>query len=70
MKRAPKSNAAEAAPCLAVYDGQTCVGHILARGKAGHEATDPDDQSLGTFATVKAAADAILAAAMRRRIVP
>jgi hypothetical protein len=61
---------AEGAPCTAVYAGQTCVGHILARGKAGHEAVDTDDVSLGTFANMKAAADAIVAEAMRRGIAP
>jgi hypothetical protein len=52
---APKS-----APTLSyVYDGRTCLGHILARGKAGFEAFDRDDRSLGLFPTAKAAADAL-----------
>ena len=34
---------------LAIYGGQTCCGHILNRGKAGWEAFDRDDRSLGTF---------------------
>jgi hypothetical protein len=48
------------APTLAyVYDGRECLGHILARGKAGFEAFGKDDRSLGLFKTAKAAADAL-----------
>jgi hypothetical protein len=32
-----------------VYDGQQCLGHVLARGKTGFEAFDRDDRSLGLF---------------------
>jgi hypothetical protein len=65
-----KGNAANGAPCMAVYSGRLCVGHVLNRGKAGHEATDANDVSLGMFSTTKAAADAVVAAAMRRGIAP
>jgi hypothetical protein len=41
---------------LSIYTGQVCCGHILNRGKAGWEAFDRDDSSLGIF---KSQADAI-----------
>ena len=44
---------------LSVYDGQRCLGHIIARGKRGFEAFDADDCSLGTFPTEHEAADAV-----------
>jgi hypothetical protein len=47
---------------LSVYDGQLCLGHLLPRGKAGVEAYDRADRSLGIFPTQKAAADAVSAA--------
>ena len=34
---------------LAVYDGRTCIGHLLARGKTGFEAFDHDERSLGVY---------------------
>jgi hypothetical protein len=46
---------------LAVYDGQTCLGFLLPRGKSGVEAFDADDKSIGVFSDMKAAADAISA---------
>jgi hypothetical protein len=46
---------------LAVYDGRTCIGHLLMRGKAGVEAFDADDRSLGLYPDLKAAAAAIRA---------
>lgn len=48
---------------LSVYDGQRCVGHIIARGRTGHEAFDRHDKSIGVFSTVKAAAAAVSEAA-------
>jgi hypothetical protein len=48
---------------LAVFDGQTCIGHLLSRGKAGFEAYDRDDRSLGIYPDQKSAADAISEAA-------
>src|SRR6266480_2310045 len=32
-----------------VYDGQQCLGHVLARGKTDFEAFDRDDRPLGPF---------------------
>jgi hypothetical protein len=49
-----------APPLVSVYDGQQCVGHVLARGKAGFEAFDTDDKSVGVFPTAKQAANALL----------
>jgi hypothetical protein len=46
-------------PRLAVYDGQRCLGHILGRGKLGHEAFDADHKSIGVFSSVKFAANAL-----------
>ena len=47
-------------PLSYVYDGQQCVGHVLSRGKAGFEAFDPNDISLGIFETQRQAANALL----------
>jgi hypothetical protein len=44
---------------LSVYAGQTCLGHLLPRGRLGIEAYDRDDVSLGLFPNQKAAADAV-----------
>lgn len=44
---------------LSVYIGRTCIGHILGRGRAGFETFGADENSPGTFATEKDAADAI-----------
>jgi hypothetical protein len=44
---------------LAVYDGTTCVGHVITRGKLGAEAFDADDHSVGIFASMAEAADAL-----------
>ena len=35
--------------CLSVYDGRTCLGFLLPRGKQGVEALDADERSLGIF---------------------
>ena len=34
-----------------VYDGRSCVGFVLARGRAGFEAFDAGERSLGVFET-------------------
>jgi hypothetical protein len=47
-------------PLAYVYDGRQCLGHIIARGKAGFEAFDSDDKSLGLFASQKEAAATIM----------
>jgi len=44
---------------VAIYAGQTCVGHVLSRGPHGFEAFDADDQSVGLFETQSAAANAL-----------
>lgn len=44
---------------LSVYDGARCLGHVLSRGPKGVEAFDQNDNSIGTFPTTKAAADAL-----------
>jgi hypothetical protein len=44
---------------LSVYAGQRCIGHVLHRGKTGFEAFDAADNSIGMFATVQQAADAL-----------
>jgi hypothetical protein len=46
-----------------VQAGSRCIGHVLSRGKLGHEAFDADEHSLGIFLTVKAAAIAVAEAA-------
>ena len=46
----------------ALYDGQTCLDHLLSRGKAGTEAFDYNDRSLGIFPDLKSAANAVTAA--------
>jgi hypothetical protein len=47
-------------PMLSVYDGQTCRGFILLRGRAGFEAYDCDEKLLGTFKTQREAANVIM----------
>jgi hypothetical protein len=42
-----------------VYSGRTCIGFALARGKHDVEAFTADQQSLGFFASVPEAANAI-----------
>ena len=44
---------------VAVYDGRACLGHVLGRGKAGFEAFDADNRSLGIFPSQREAAAAI-----------
>jgi hypothetical protein len=44
---------------LSVYDGQTCIGHLLPKGKSGIAAYDADDRLLGLFPTQRDAADAL-----------
>jgi hypothetical protein len=41
----------------AVYSGQQCLGHVLARGRSGFEAFD---ESRGIFETQAAAANALV----------
>jgi hypothetical protein len=53
---------------LAVYDGQQCVGFILARGHQGYEAFDADSVSFGIFSSEHDAANAISAAAGAEKV--
>jgi hypothetical protein len=50
---------------LSVYDGRTCLGHVMARGRFGFEGFDVDDKSLGMFRTRPEAVDAVTEAAKR-----
>jgi hypothetical protein len=45
--------------CLALYDGQRCVGFILAHGTAGYEAIAHDEVSQVLFPTQQEAAAAL-----------
>jgi hypothetical protein len=47
---------------LAIYAGQTCLGHVTSLGPRLFEAFDPDDKSIGIFKTQAGAADALEAA--------
>jgi hypothetical protein len=51
MSRAPN--------LVSVYDGQSYMGCILSRGRLGFEAFDKDERSIGLFADIKSAADAL-----------
>jgi hypothetical protein len=42
-------------PMLSIYDGQICIGWVLARERRGYEAFTAGDRSLGVFATRDAA---------------
>jgi hypothetical protein len=48
---------------VSVYDGQVCLGFVLARGCKGHEAFDAKERSLGLYPNQRDAADAVSAAA-------
>jgi hypothetical protein len=50
-----RSRTDHSTPMLSVYDGQVCVGFVLARGLREYEAFDAGEQSLGVFATRDAA---------------
>jgi hypothetical protein len=56
---APRKPAASATMLTVNDDGQRCVGHIIARGKLGHEAFDVSDRSIRIFQAQAQAADAI-----------
>jgi hypothetical protein len=46
-------------PLVSVCEGRECVSFILARGKAGFEAFDCDERSLGVYPTQGEAVNAI-----------
>jgi hypothetical protein len=50
-------------PLAYVTDGREAIGFILRRGPHRHEAFDRDEQSLGSFSTAAAAANAVCARA-------
>jgi hypothetical protein len=52
---------------ISVYDGRACLGFILARGRAGFEAFDREERSLGLYPAAPAAANAVSAAAGNER---
>ena len=54
------ATAARSSPLLSAYDGQRCLGLVLARGKLGFEALDCDEHLLGIFSTQSEAATAIM----------
>jgi len=56
-----------ASPLSYVYDGKKCVGHVLARGRAGYEAFTVDEHSLGLFETAAKAANAVFDSAANER---
>jgi hypothetical protein len=54
-KRFRRTKAAVADITVSVYDGRTCLGFVLNRGKLGFEALHPDQHSLGVFPTQREA---------------
>jgi len=46
-------------PLTSIYDGQTCIGFTIARGKLGVEAFTADGKSRGIHPTQHEAANAI-----------
>jgi hypothetical protein len=44
---------------LSVYDGTSCLGHLLNRGRCGWESFDVNDKSRGIFPTTQEAAAAL-----------
>jgi hypothetical protein len=48
-----------------VYAGQTRIGHLYRRSKAGFEAFNTDDRSIGLFGSQREAADALSSGAHR-----
>jgi hypothetical protein len=49
---------------VAVYSGQTCIGHAIWRGRIGVEAFNVDDKSIGLFPTFKEATAALASLAV------
>jgi hypothetical protein len=47
-------------PMAYVYDGREALGQVIARGKAGFEAFDADDKSVGLFPSQREAANAVI----------
>jgi hypothetical protein len=36
-------------PLLSIYDGQACIGFVIARGRHGYETFTAGERSLGVF---------------------
>jgi hypothetical protein len=51
-------SAAATMPMVSVYAGQSAIGFVIKR-RTEYEAYDREQQSLGLYPTIKAAADAI-----------
>jgi hypothetical protein len=49
-----------ASPMVSIYDGQSCLGFVFHRGRAGFEAFDVDQRSLGMFPTQREATAALM----------
>jgi hypothetical protein len=49
----------DCSPFVSVYIGRHLIGHIISRDRAGFEAFDAEQNSLGTFSSEKDAANAI-----------
>jgi hypothetical protein len=47
-------------PLSYVYDGRACFGFVVSRGRAGFEAFDSEERSLGVYGTQREAAAAIM----------
>jgi hypothetical protein len=56
IDREAKSSFVSFQAIVAVYAGRECLGQVLPRGKAGFEAFDRDDRSVGIFSTQSAVA--------------
>ena len=48
-------------PLAYVYDGRECLGFVLSRGRAGFEAFDREERSLGLYPAAPPAANAVRA---------
>jgi len=55
------------APLAFVYDGRACLGFVLSRGRAGFEAFDREERSVGLYPAAPAAANAVCAAVENER---
>jgi len=55
------------APMSYIYDGRAYLGFVFSRGRAGFEAFDREERSLGLYPTAPAAANAVCAAAENER---
>jgi hypothetical protein len=52
------SSTEQSARMISVYDGRSCVGFVLARGRRGFEAFTAAEKSLGMFTSKDAAIEA------------